>query len=441
MSKKDDSFKDILKKSGASGIVKVVGIIASLASSILIAKYAGAEAIGLIETSIKFTSILGIFCMLGMRQIIIREIAISLNDKKLSDNSSQLLFSVKFINIIFTLLISVLLIYLTPIFLNETAIKSQLITPLTIFIGCLVPQIYLQIKGAELIGNKKIWQGNLTEKAAHMILTLVFLLILINQGFDITVENIAFCFLFSWASVAIFALLFLNKKYTSPNLKASKRINTWKLNTSFYKDAPPLFISGLSSIITTSCTIVILAIYIEPFQVGIYSIAAKLALLTSLILMILNNVVSPNIAQLYNQKNILGLKRVIYNLNKLLILIAVASTLLIFIFGKTILSVWGEEFIEGYILLLILAFGQFINMCTGSVGVILVMTRNQDILGKITFSMAALIIILNLVIIPSYGTLGAALVYSFVVSFENLLKLIFIKRKLGINPLNIFEKI
>ena len=69
------------------------------------------------------------------------------------------------------------------------------------------------------------------------------------------------------------------------------------------------------------------------------------------------------------------------------------------------------------------------------------MTRNQDILGKITFSMAVLIIILNLVIIPSYGTLGAALVYSFVVSFENLLKLIFIKRKLGINPLNIFEKI
>ena len=435
-SKKDDSFRDILKKSGASGVVKVISIFASLASSILIAQNAGPEAVGLIETSIKFTSILCIFCMLGMRQIIIREIAINENDTKQTDNSSQLLFSVKFINLTFTLLISLFLIYLAPIILNKITNNTQLIIPLTIFIACLVPQIYLQIKGAELIGRKKIWQGNLIEKAAQMILTFIFLSIITNLGFDITVDKIAFCFLLSWALVALFALFFLNRTYAASYSKATK-----KINTSFYKDAPPLFISGLSSIITTSCTIVILAIYIEPFHVGIYAVSAKLALLTSLILMILNNVISPNIAQLHSKKNTSGLKKVIYNINKLLILIAAASTILIFIFGKTILSAWGEEFIEGYILLLILAFGQFINMSTGSVGVILVMTKNQDILGKITFSMAALIIILNLVIIPNYGALGAAIVYSFIVSFENLLKLIFVKRKLGINPLNIFEKV
>jgi O-antigen/teichoic acid export membrane protein len=104
------------------------------------------------------------------------------------------------------------------------------------------------------------------------------------------------------------------------------------------------------------------------------------------------------------------------------------------LFRKSILNLFGAEFIEGEIVLIVFSIGLLFNAMIGSVALILNMTSYQKELRTITLISAALNLVLNYILIKKYGINGAAYASIIAAVFLNVSCAILVKNKLGFFP-------
>ena len=84
--------------------------------------------------------------------------------------------------------------------------------------------------------------------------------------------------------------------------------------------------------------------------------------------------------------------------------------------------------------MLILAFGQLFNVAFGSTGYILTMAKKESLV-LISISCGIITnVTLNYLLLADFGIKGAAIATSASIFVWNLMMLIFVKRKTGINP-------
>ena len=183
--------------------------------------------------------------------------------------------------------------------------------------------------------------------------------------------------------------------------------------------------------------IIILGMFKTEGEVGIYNVALKVATLTSITLFAINSIAAPKFAEFYGKKDMKGLREVVLQTTKLIFWTSFPILLVFFFFPSFILGIFGREFEAGAVALMILAFGQFINAISGSVGYILQMSGKHKVFQNIILVATTINIILNAVLIPRYGINGAACASLVSMSFWNLSSVTYIKIHFGISTLYI----
>jgi O-antigen/teichoic acid export membrane protein len=183
--------------------------------------------------------------------------------------------------------------------------------------------------------------------------------------------------------------------------------------------------------------ILVLGAWSDPEQVGVYGIAMRIALLTTFVLSAVNIVVAPQFAALHAAGDSAGLKRVAQRTAFWTRAIAVPALLVLLTVPDLILQFFGPKFKEGAWALRILAVGQFVNLATGPVGIILLMTGNEKIMRNNIAVSAALNLIGNLVLVPTYGAIGAAASTATALVFMNIVSWAAVRNKLNVNTLAI----
>ena len=138
-----------------------------------------------------------------------------------------------------------------------------------------------------------------------------------------------------------------------------------------------MLFSGSFLMLMSWTDIIMLGIYETEESVAIYSVALRIAGLTSLTLVAVNTIAAPKFIEFYFQKNILGLEKIVKQSSKLIFLTSFPLLIVYFLFPKFIMGLFGSEFILGSSVLIIISIGQFINAASGSVGSIMQMTDNQ----------------------------------------------------------------
>ena len=81
-----------------------------------------------------------------------------------------------------------------------------------------------------------------------------------------------------------------------------------------------------------------------------------------------------------------------------------------------------------------MAVGQFINVATGTVFDILVMSGHERDFRRVTLFSGPLTIILCLTLIPTYGVTGAAIAKAIGLSVQNVFAVFIVKKRLGFWP-------
>ncbi|MCG8315913.1 MAG: flippase [Pseudomonadales bacterium] len=192
----------------------------------------------------------------------------------------------------------------------------------------------------------------------------------------------------------------------------------------------PMFMTGVVSVISGQFGLLMLGVFGDEADVGVYSAAVKLATLTGFMLRAINSVIAPKIAELYHKNELDELFLVVKKTSKIIFISTVPVLLVLLLFGQLLLSwLFGDEFSAAYPALMLLVCGQFVNSVTGCTGMFMNMTGSQVQYRNIIVVGAIIFMLLNAFLIPKYGFIGAAFSVLIAELIWNLSSLLYIKIK------------
>jgi O-antigen/teichoic acid export membrane protein len=171
----------------------------------------------------------------------------------------------------------------------------------------------------------------------------------------------------------------------------------------------PLFWVQIMALILQWMSSLLLGIWGTVEDVGIFNVALRTSFITSLLLVSINSIAAPKYAALYKKGDIKALGSTALNSTKMVVLFASPVLLLFFLAPHWVMKIFGDKFVSGAYVLMILTGGQFINAITGSVSVLLVMSGNERLhRNSFIFSMI-ICVTLNFILVPTFGLIGAAI--------------------------------
>ena len=201
------------------------------------------------------------------------------------------------------------------------------------------------------------------------------------------------------------------------------------------RTSTPLLLVNSMNLVLGWTDVLVLGIWRDAAEVGIYGIALRIALLTAFILSAINVVVAPQFAALHAQGNDAALKRLAQQGAFWTLVAAAPAILVLLLVPDLILQIFGPQFKEGAGVLRILALGQLVNVATGSVGVLLVMTGHEKLMRNIVAASAALNLLGNLSG-PTLRRDRGGRQHGALLAFMNVVSWYMVRKKLHINVLD-----
>lgn len=155
--------------------------------------------------------------------------------------------------------------------------------------------------------------------------------------------------------------------------------------------------------------VVLLGMFISPEEVGPYFAATRVANVLGLMLIAANMVAAPIISRLFHSDEHARMQQV---LRMIAIGVTVPTLLafgLIVAAGVPLLEIFGAGFSEAYVPLILLSAAFGFNAVCGPTGYLLQMTGHQRAYAQIMLVTYGFTLAIQLVLIPTIGTVGAAM--------------------------------
>lgn len=179
---------------------------------------------------------------------------------------------------------------------------------------------------------------------------------------------------------------------------------------------------------------ILLGIYLNAREVGIYSVAASMVAFVGLFLQSINQIFAPTIAELFSKGEHDLLSRLYQTLTKWSLGLTIPLALGIMIFAKPLMGIFGPDFREGWPVLAIATVGQLVSCGVGSVGLLLLMSDQQKRMVRAQAITVFLTLGLNLALIPRVGLIGAAIATAATNVSLNLLWFRDVRNRLSLFP-------
>ncbi len=196
----------------------------------------------------------------------------------------------------------------------------------------------------------------------------------------------------------------------------------------------PLWGASIVFAMIQQMDVVVVGYLMGGAETGAYFAAQKTATLLSLVLIAGGLVTAPTMAALYEKKNYAELQK----LCRQLVMAIAVVTFLGFVFlaftGNILLSFFNHNFTSAYSILLILALGCMIDAISGPTAYLMQMTSYEKSYLKIMVVCYVLVILLQFVLIPRFGGLGAAFASASGTIIWNLWSIWLLRAKAKIDP-------
>lgn len=405
-------------------VVKLIGMLAGFGVSVFLGRTLGPDGLGIINLSTQIISLLMVLVILGLGNVLVKNISIGYerqNRQQIADN----IYTGSIISVGIALVLALIGILFSDFIAVELFGAPKLKIPLIIALAVMVPQSLSRIYAAGLKGFRKIWQSSLVDQTLSVWLVAIGLIVFAFFNVDINVNNVAVLYGIGSVAVSLAMGIYWNKLF---KFESSRR---W-IGKSMLKVAMPLLLVNATSVIASNADTIMLGVLSTTTEVGLYAVAARLALLTSFFLQVSNASIAPKLAALYADNKLAEMTQMVQRVTLGLIVIAIIAVAFFVFVGQYVLGLWGEQFTQAYSILIVLSIGQFFNIASGCAGMLLIMCGHEKIHGWISLSFVILNLLLNYLLIIHYGALGAAIATAITVAGENIVKVIYAKLKVGV---------
>jgi len=432
---KDEHFNELIKGSAFSFVARIIGMLSVYAYLFVIANKYGAYELGIFSLALTILNILSIIPKFGFDNALMKVVS-ELRTLKRKEELPSLISKSFTLTLSIALLLGLLLTFGSDLIATKVFSKSEMAEPFKLVAIMLPFFCLLGLIASYFRGLKNMIKYILYNSALISILFLLFLLLSIFMDINTPILRL---YLYSILVTILIAFFSMYKELKPLKKKVSNLAPIYTFKKLKSISIPLLFASSFSMMMSWS-DIIMLGILRNENEVGIYSATFKLATLTSIVLFAVNAIVAPKFAEFHAKKDIDSLKKIVRQSSKLIFFTSVPILIVLWVFPRTILGLYGDEFVSGATVLIILAFGQLVNSLCGSVGYLMQMIGQEKMYLRVLLIALLINLILNVLLIPIYGIIGAAIASAISLVFWNIYLVVYVKKTKGISTLVSFNK-
>ncbi len=426
----DVHMREILTKASVAFILKLAGAGLTFAFHVAIARMLGATGSGIYFLAITIMTTVGVVGRLGMDHCITRFVAAHASESDWAGVKGVMKHAMRLaLGISFLLALG---LFLTANWLAHTVFdEPALDQPLRYVAIAIVPLACMTLFASALQGLRNVRDSVLMQNVFVPLIAATLLFPFVPL-FDVSGAVLAHTLGITLALGYGFRLW---RRAVSHRTAAAVFPVHMLLRSSF-----PLLVAMLLEQLMLSVPVLFLGMWEESSVVGLFTAAQRTAALVGLVLIAANTIVAPKLAALHRKGDMVELGRVVSQSTLLMTLMASPPLLLLLIAPEWVMTLFGSEFSAGWLMLVIMSFGQLVNVMTGSVGFLLMMTGHER--SFLTANAVAVLVCTGLAVllIPSFGGAGAAVASAVALAVVNLLRVRYVWENLHIRILPILRK-
>jgi len=382
-------------------LLRVGGVILFFTLTLFLTNYFPTEEVGKYDFTRSFLLIFGGLCLLGMDQSIIYfSGALKSNDQlgELKRVYKKMLTMVLGMSLIAFFGFIIIPNHLIDSFFEKEE-ASKLILNVVLSIGAFTITL-LNIDTLRAL-QKPFFSELYRNIYRHLSFLILAIIIFFSHHTSWLTEAFlaSFFILAITSSIRVFLAFKEHKEYVPQEIYSHKAI---------FIRSYPMALSSISYFLMQSIDIVLLSKFTTFETVAYYAAAVKIATVTSLVLLSVNIIAGPKIAEFYTKNDKEALKSIVKKSSRLILLFSIPAILFLFVFSEFILSLFGQEFVAAKNVLWILLLGQFIRSLSGPISIYMNMTGKQNRMHQFLFLGLGVNILLNWILIPKFGMIGAA---------------------------------
>lgn len=275
--------------------------------------------------------------------------------------------------------------------------------------GALIPLIgFGALRGASLRGLGKVVLGLMPDRVIRPLVLIVLVAIAyLVFGYHLTAKSAMALHVFAAGFAFLVGIWLLRRDNSYCKVAEYQPTSTPK---AWLWSAVPLGLVAAVTQINTKIDVVMLGMYVDSADVGIYRVASLGATVVALGYNALGMVTMPYFSKLHTQKKNAELQKLATTVARMGAFAGIPILLVFILFGREILSLlFGEKYEAGYMVFVALSVIQFLNLCFGKLGTLLNMCgQEKQTLIVMTIS-AGVNILMNALMIPLFGMIGAAI--------------------------------
>jgi O-antigen/teichoic acid export membrane protein len=380
----------VTKNTGVLFIAQLITYVIGFFITMYTARYLGTEGFGILSLALSITAITGIFADLGLGSLMMREIARNKSlTSKFFSNTILIKFLLSFLTIGITIAIVYIFKYPEPI--TTVIYIITLSTLINAFNGVFV-SIFQAYEDMEYV-------------SVGTILNSVIMLVGTFIGIYYQLDILFFATIYVVANILTLAVsLFIYQwKLSQPKLEID--FSFWKPSL---KEALPFGVAGIFVIIYYQIDSIMLSVISGTEAVGLYNAAYRLIYLFLSLYNVYIIAIFPVMSTFFKTSKE-SLNFAFERSFKYLLIISLPLTVgTVLVAKKIILLIYGANYLPSVLALQVLIWTIIFMFLNGLGGNLLGAANRQPVVTKITGFGAVLNILLNLVLIPTFGFVGAA---------------------------------
>lgn len=429
----DDSLKKIAQGTGIAAMGMALGLLFSFITRLIIARYGLQSYYGTFSLALVVLQTAAIISSLGLSRGATRYIAFFRGAGEETKVRMTMFTSIRF-STLASIVIGLVIFFAADAIARGIFNAPELTPALKIFAIGVPFTTLIDAMDSFFRGYDRVMPGVLFQTIILNIINLIFLIIITSTGLPFTAVFYAYL-----ASV-ILTFIFM-AAYTSKRLPG--RISLTRI-----KGGPPitkeLFMFSLPLLGATIISTLMLHIdtimigYLKTMDmVGLYNAAYPLAAFISMPLTALLLIYTPVASGQYSQKKMTELRRNFIVITKWLVAISLPIFLVIALFPETILHLtFGKDYLtaDTVLAMRILSIGFIINNLLGPNGATLIAIGHPRVILWATIATGIINLILNSVLIPPMGIVGAAVATMIAITVTNCFRLTWLYSLAKVQP-------
>jgi O-antigen/teichoic acid export membrane protein len=406
--------------------LKSLGILSMLLTNAILARMMTQEEYGVYFLFVSTVLFFALAIRLGQRQAVVRLVSESITYNNRDEIVNITLTSIKL------LLSGAVVLFIMGLLgldhLLDSIFSMSEISSYSVVLFVWVLLLAMEMPIVETLrGLHKIWYSTIFDN----LLSYIFLLLalLIYYAFNSTIE-LRLVLILTLASVLISLMMgFFVLKIQLKGFRYIKRPTVKRiLRISF-----PLLLVNLSNFTLNNSGIWISGYFLDQESVAVYGAAWKFVNIIIFPLMIVSLAVQPIVVELFTSNKITQLEKIMRGSATLLAFPALILTILLIVYGESLLGfIYGDSYMIAYNVLIVLTFGQLINVLTGQSITILGLCGHQKPLMYISLASVILSVVLSSYLVDKYGLMGVSIGVTIGLISSNITSAILVNKLLRI---------